>query len=198
MDVAAFGPARFEGRVPYMYLDTAGNVTVGIGHMLATAGAAGRLPFCRQQAGAPAATGEILDAWQKVKACPFGQSIAASRFNPARPPAGWPALPALFLEEDAIDSLFEADMKEHARQLERSLPAFPSLPEPAQEVLLDMHFNLGDSGFSRTRWPKLFAAVEARNWLAASRQCRRQGIQPARNDWAHETLAGLATAGTAV
>ena len=42
MDVAAFGPARFEGRVPYMYLDTAGNVTVGIGHMLATAGAAGR------------------------------------------------------------------------------------------------------------------------------------------------------------
>lgn len=197
MNVATFGPARFEGRVPYMYLDTAGNVTVGIGHMLATATAAGRLPFCRQQPDTPAGAGEISDGWQKVKACPFGQSIPASRFNPARPPAGWPALPPLFLEDAAIDTLFEADMQDHARQLEKSLPDFPSLPEPAQEVLLDMHFNLGDSGFSRARWPKLFAAVDARNWLAASLQCNRKGIQPARNDWARETLAGLAPADAA-
>ncbi|WP_445679303.1 hypothetical protein [Radicibacter daui] len=192
MAASTFGPARFEGRISYMYLDTAGNVTVGIGHMLPSAAAASRLTFHHTGEDRPASAAESAAGWTAVKACPHGQSIPATRFNPARPATGWPALPPLRLEDDEIDALFAADIAEHAHQLEKGLPDFAGLPEPAREVLLDMHFNLGDGGLCKARWPSLFRAVEARDWQTAADQCRRKGIQQARNDWARETLASLA------
>ena len=39
---------EFEGAIPYMYLDTGGNVTVGVGNLLASANDAKQLGFVRR------------------------------------------------------------------------------------------------------------------------------------------------------
>jgi GH24 family phage-related lysozyme (muramidase) len=50
LDTATYLPKLkvFEGSVPYMYLDTTGNVTVGVGKMLPNAAAAQKLGFIRR------------------------------------------------------------------------------------------------------------------------------------------------------
>ena len=57
---------EFEGRVPWLYLDSPGLVTVGVGNMLPNVMAAERLPF--HLAGTPATTDQIKADYKRVAA----------------------------------------------------------------------------------------------------------------------------------
>ena len=61
-------------------------------------------------------------------------------------------------------------------------PDYDSFPLPAQVALLDMIYNLGAGGLGKFQQMK--SVIEAGQWEEAAGQCRRAGIQQARNDWA--------------
>ena len=61
----------FEGSIPWMYRDTVGKVTVGVGVMLPDAPAATALPF--KIAGHPASATEIAAEFARVDAIPMGR-----------------------------------------------------------------------------------------------------------------------------
>ena len=56
---------EFESNVPYMYLDVAGQVTVGIGHAILSEEAACQLPF-KSADGTPASREVIVAAFKKI------------------------------------------------------------------------------------------------------------------------------------
>src|SRR5882724_13364038 len=60
---------RWEGVVPYLYLDSIGLVTVGVGFMLPNVYAASTLPFMNS-AGEPASQVEIALDYNRVKMLP--------------------------------------------------------------------------------------------------------------------------------
>lgn len=145
-----------EGRVPYIYADTRGNPTVGIGHLLREPCDAMRLPFCRKD-GTPATQAEIGSAYGLVR----------STRTPCQ---------LVCLSGPAIDAIFAADLLEKARLLYRNF-GNESIPRPAVLALFDMAFNLG--GFYS--FPKLRLAVLTGDWKLAAAESHREGIAERRN-----------------
>ena len=169
---------QFEGSVPWMYLDTAGKVTVGVGSMLPDARAAGRLRFL---AGDRAATTEEI-------ARDFARVSGLSKGKPApfyRKTGG------LRLTEETIDERLREVLEGFEGYLRSHIRDYDGLPDAAKMALLDMVYNLGPGRLFQ-EYPKLLAAVEARNWTGAAAASLRRGPGAARNAWTREQFLDAA------
>ena len=170
----------FEGSIPFMYVDSTGNVTVGVGNMLPTAAAAQNLAFQRRPdptanppvtVARPATAAEILADFNNVARQPQGQTAGFYR-----------QFTKLDLPDAAIDSLLDTRVTEFCVGLTAAFPGFPQYPDEVSAALFDMAFNLGLTKLTG-EFPKFCAAVKRRDWVTASAQCRRNGIQESRNTW---------------
>lgn len=161
--------APFEGRVPYMYLDTEGYVTVGVGAMLPTPQAAIALVWkWRDRVGEPNEI-EIADEWLHVHSQQKGLVASAYKM--------WTTMD---LVPSEIDRLFTRRLHDFSDALERIFPVFPDWPEDAQLATVDMAYNLGSAAIPR-HWPKLTEALHTQNWRAAADECRRPQAHEGRN-----------------
>lgn len=145
-----------EGRVHWMYLDTIGLVTCGIGHMLPDAEAAAKIRF------APASA--IRGDFARVKAQPFGYKYAASyfeRFSTCR------------ISDEAINELFAATARTFVSQLVERFPGFGSWPWPAQQATFDMIYSLGMARLKK--YTHMLASLDRQDFRQASAECFRHG-----------------------
>lgn len=157
---------QFEGVVPYMYRCTGGEVTIGAGHAIQAAADAGNLSW--SIGGAPAAPEQAQSDFAAVAAAPRG--LVAS---------GYESLTQCRMSADDIDALLASDVQLFESKLAAALPRWQAYPEPAQEALFDMGYNLGVGGL--LKFHQLLAAVDAGQWTTAAAQCHRLGIGDARN-----------------
>jgi len=171
---------EFEGVFSYMYVDTTGNVTVGVGKLLANAAAAQKLAFVRRAD--PTAKPPV------VAGSASADEIKADFDRVDQQPAGklanfYKQFTKLDLPDKVIDSLLNDHVVEFRASLRNSFPDYDSYPSEACAALFDMAFNLGltklTSGF-----PRFCRAVKEKSWAAAAKESRRNGIGDSRNDWA--------------
>ena len=85
----------FEGCIPWMYLDTVGKVTVGVGFMLPDSDAAAALPF--QLEGQAATADEITDDFGRVTGMAAGH-VAGYYKQPDSPQLPQSAIDAQLLK----------------------------------------------------------------------------------------------------
>ena len=161
--------ARFEGSVPWMYLDTVGKVTVGVGLMLPDAMAATVLPFLLT--GQPAAPDIIAAEFHRVSSLPKGM---LPHFYQA------PGSPGLAPE--TIAEKLQTVLTGFEEKLRARLPGYDAFPDCAKQALLDMAYNLGPAGLLNG-YPRLMQAIQAGDWARASSICGRRGLSPERNAW---------------
>ena len=169
---------QFEGSVEWMYLDTVGKVTVGVGLMLPNAQAAQALAFA---AGERAATAEEIAAeFARVSGLKMGR---AAKFYAK---SGGLRLAAETIEQKLRDTLtgFEGYLRKHIR-------GYETLPDAAKIALLDMVYNLGP-GKLFSEYPRLIAAVEAGDWKTAAAHSLRRGPATGRNDWTRQQFLAAA------
>ena len=164
---------RWEGRIPHMYLDTKGLVTVGVGKMLPDVATAQALAFVRRADGLAASAAEIEADFTAVSAQPKGK-LASS----------YKAHTALDLPDAAIDALLRIVVDGFEADLKTNYAGYDTYPVPAKRALLDMIYNLGTAGL--LKFKKLEAAVEASQWTEAAAQCHRVGPSEERNDWTRD------------
>jgi GH24 family phage-related lysozyme (muramidase) len=169
----------FETAVPWMYLDTRGLVTAGIGQMLPDAASAQALAFLHPD-GTPAPPDVIRADFERVRA-----------LAPAQPCHAYRSLTSPTLAADTMATLLAAVTTANDAALRR-LPSYDAFPNPAKLALLDMLYNLGAPKLF-SEYPLLFAAVHNQHWLLASQQCHRTGPNPARNDWTRHQFLAAAT-----
>ena len=165
----------FEGCVPWMYRDSVGKVTVGVGLMLPSAAAACAIPF--QTAEGAAATAEQVAAeFARVDAMAMGKLPSFYRA------AGSLKLPELVIDEklSAVLAGFEATLRAH-------LTGYDKLPDGVKMALLDMAYNLGPEGLLKG-YPKMIRAVETGAWAEAAAESGRGGINAARNAWTRQQM----------
>jgi GH24 family phage-related lysozyme (muramidase) len=170
----------FEGNVPFMYRDTAGWVTVGVGQMLPDVNAAKKYPFLTPLGGV-ATKDEIDKDYHRVYAITAG--LTADKYR---------AQSSLLLPDEYIQSLLMNKLKECDLHLRRHYIRYDLYPELVKLALLDMIYNMGAS--------KLFGqfstfekAVNAQDWNTAAEQCHRKhkGASDNRNAWTrHQFLLG--------
>jgi GH24 family phage-related lysozyme (muramidase) len=170
---------RFEGSIPWMYLDTKGKVTVGIGHMIPDADAATRLPFTLSSE-PPVGRAETADeiavrsAFAVVATAPEG--MLARRYERLTVPR---------LSTAAMRAVHEADTRAFLARIRARFDAFDSYPLPARLAVLDMAYNLGLDGLWR-KFPRWRAACLDQDWRTCAKECRRRDIQASRNLWTRQ------------
>jgi GH24 family phage-related lysozyme (muramidase) len=178
MDVYIDILRRWEGCVPWMYLDTRGYVTVGIGCMLPFIDAALRLPFRNVNVVRAATIDEVKIRYEQVKSLVAGRS--ASLY--------WMDHPRIELPVDACERIaIERLEREFLPALRKIFVGFDSLPLLARVVLVDIAWNVGCTGIEKYR--RLIANVSARDWHAASEEVATVHGRAERNEWRRETMA---------
>jgi GH24 family phage-related lysozyme (muramidase) len=163
---------EFEGCVPWMYRDTVGKVTVGVGLMLPNAVAATALPFILD--GRAATPTEIATEFARVDAMTLGRAAAFYKVPSS-----------LELSQATIDAKLSAVLQGFEADLRTQLPHYDGLPDGVKMALLDMIYNLGPAGLFKG-FPHLIAAVETGSWAQAAAHCMRRGPSTARNAWTRE------------
>ena len=159
-----------EGSISHMYLDTVGKVTVGVGNMLPDADAAVALAFVRRETGERATDAEIRADFASVSAQKMGK-LASSYKHATK----------LDLPDDAIDALLDKRIAGFESGLRKDFPDYDDYPESAKLGLMDMAFNLGNSGLVN-KFPSFTRAARARDWAKCAKECERKGISKTRND----------------
>ena len=159
-----------EGTLPHMYLDTVGLVTVGVGHMIPNAESAQTLSFVVRADGSPATSDQIAADYASVSRQQKG--LLAARYR---------QFTTLDMTDAAIQDLLSADIASVEAGVRSRFAGYDGYPEPAQDALLDMAFNLGVAGLA-SHFPRLKAAAEAGDWTTCAAQCHRNGISEERND----------------
>jgi GH24 family phage-related lysozyme (muramidase) len=163
---------EFEGCVPWMYRDTVGKITVGVGLMLPDPKAAQALPFVL--GARPATPEEIAAEYTRVDTLPLGRASAFYK-SPT----------ALELTQQTIDIKLTSVLEGFEADLRTQLPHYDTLPDTVKMALLDMIYNLGPAGLFKG-FPHLIAAVDAGAWAQAAERCIRRGPSAARNAWTRE------------
>lgn len=114
---------KYEGYTPFMYTDSKGYVTTGIGNLIDPVSMALSLPW-KHANGAPASQQEIVDAWNTVKnAYPGTQSVASQSLTDLR------------LDQQGIAQLVHGKMASNQQTLQGRYPNIAKMPADAQLAL---------------------------------------------------------------
>jgi GH24 family phage-related lysozyme (muramidase) len=183
IDVRAFMAdlRRWEGEHRFMYVDTRGYVTTGIGHLLKKAEAALDLPWQHKATGQRATPAEVRAVFERMcekwadykRENPNGKGIPAPKFEPVSDLV----LPDGFATKLAIDRL----QGEFLPKLKALFPGFDSCPVPAQRALVDMAYNLGVDGLKK-KFPSFVAAWRDGDFALAAKESERSSSRAERND----------------
>lgn len=160
---------KFEGRVPYMYLDVLGLVTVGVGNLVDPVLAAQALPFRFKNRPGVAAPGsaatadQIAAEWQMLK---NDSSLKTRGYKACEP------ITQLELSDDAIDSLVIDRLTKNESFLKRQpwFQDFDTWPADAQLGLLSMAWAMGPAGPGN--FPSFRAACQRLDFNTAAAQCK--------------------------
>jgi GH24 family phage-related lysozyme (muramidase) len=171
----------FEGNPDYLYLDTEGKVTVGVGLMFSSGEALvnSRIVFTVRSSGKRATPNEIKEEFKAISKLPKGRS---TRY--------YEKLGLLKADTSSLESEFAKRINTATSDAivyfnvgrESSSPVyveFSQLPALAQFALIDMAFNLGRPKLLKYR--NLKKALEEGGWEEAAKQSHRRGIQSDRN-----------------
>jgi hypothetical protein len=190
-----------EHPIPYMYVDSTGHVTVGVGHNLTAHRDHKSLPFKttsrferhaviggdkgipiakdKQQPGRDATEDEKQNDFDFLTRHPkLGEhSVLSGRLK---------KYTTLELEQADIDSLFQKDIREAKDGLKRVFgESFDRFPLPCQAALIDLQFNLGslpEKLVDAVKGEGDFAGKsESDRWLAAAKMAHRTKVNDDRN-----------------
>lgn len=171
IDLSVAATIRFEGSVAWMYLDTLGNVTVGVGILLDGVSKALALPFVMQGSLAAATPDAIEADFRRVAALNHGMQAIFYKDTTS------PILPYA-----AINAVLQNVVTQNDRDMQQVFSAWSLYPEKVKLGILDMVYNLGETSLLK-KFPRFVSAVKAQDWATAAVQCQRDGVGSARNTW---------------
>lgn len=190
---------RWEKPVPWMYLDSEGNVTVGAGLKLDTPADAQRLSFLHQGTGRPAGSAEIAAAWTvlaagsgRQRAASLAKKFSAEHFKDESD---------LRIGQGVLDAYRDQHINADYYELRKIYRSFDNIPDNGKRALFDMIYNLGPGrdamGHHRAsglrRYTAMNVAIDAGHWEVAARLSLRHGIAAERNRWTADLFRSCAT-----
>lgn len=182
---------KSEGDIAYMYLDTKGLVTVGIGNLIDPVSLALSLPFqfksnnsASVPAGRIATRAEIESEWKHIKNHPnriqmarFGHKLCATETN-------------LELTVAERRLLFDRKTRSNEIQLRQWFAQWDSWPADAQMAIFAMAWGLG-AAFARN-WPRFTAACNSLDFDAAAKESHVSSWRLERNQATLRLLSNAA------
>lgn len=172
----------FEGRTDYLYVDSGGLVTIGVGCMIPSASVAESLNW----EGGMGAVAIAASEWLAVKDATPGLAAAS-----------YAHLTTNRLSDEEIDKLRDARIASMESELIHTIEGVSLMPQPIAQCLCDMAFNLGSSKLHAQYFgptSKFGPAIYRGDWQTAAAESARRGIQPARNLYARDLIMSAQSA----
>lgn len=196
------GKPSHEGSVPYLYRDTAGLATIGIGNMIPDVDAATRMQAAAIASGnaesgfliteggvqRQATEQEVRDEFNGLDAQPAGCSNATPK--PCKAASHWRSSTSLRVADSYVNELCQGRLAdEFIGGLRRTFPDFDQYPTRVKAALYDLVYNMGPSSLAPPRWPGFRNAINTGDWAAAAAESnRRSPVSDDRNTYVRELL----------
>jgi GH24 family phage-related lysozyme (muramidase) len=162
---------KYEGKINYMYLDSKGYVTVGVGHLLKDLASAQKLSF-KKSNNMLASKDEIKADYEAVKKQPKNRLASFYKKHVK-----------LKLSDLDINTLTNKHIDNFESELKRIFPQFSTYPSEVRLALFDIIFNVGMTDLNN-KWPGLKKAVKAKDWSEAAKESNRKApISTERNKY---------------
>lgn len=88
------------------------------------------------------------------------------------------------ISPNQIYNQFNQQLEIAYSELNKKIMNFIDMPISVQQALVDMQFNMGNNRFSERYWPKLFDAINKKDWKTAAKEAsERKDVQKARREW---------------
>jgi len=174
---------KHEGNFTYMYLDTRGNVTVGVGYLLSTASMTMALSssFSVRSSLEAKKKKSADEAFKKdPKQAVTDEFKAVGALSKGRLPSYYKTNTTLDLAQSKVDALLKLEVVAAEKSVKGIFEAFDTFPEPAQVAIIDMAYNLGTAGFKQ--YETLISDLKKKDWATAATHCKRTGPSQSRND----------------
>ena len=183
--------AEYEGYVKHLYLDTKGNVTVGVGHMLPDKNAMSGVIMYKVQNDKltqPATLQEKMDEYGSIKKLPFSSITTARSFKQHT---------SLVMKDSDIDFLtnkhidsFHGELKGSYTKAHSYQNNFDDFEPNLQLALFDMAFNLGTPTL-KNNFPKFNTAIKSEDFSTAAKESHRKDIAEERNNFVKNLILSL-------
>ena len=168
-----------EQNLPYIYLDTKGYKTTGVGANIDNWDDFRQVKW--QQNGHPADEASVRQAFDDFEALKqnqqYGQSIVASDFED---------ISNLRIDDNEAKRLLNNHLQQDLAGVKQEVPGFEQLPAPLQEVLLDIKYNTGN--VRQENWPQLHDAIRRKDLNGIKSNVHRRDVGAQRNAWAAEQI----------
>ena len=166
---------KFEGLKLNFYLDSKGILTVGIGQNVNNFNDFKNLNIINKQ------TGNTLNSNQKTDLnSQIMQDISNNTFTEKN-------YSNLEISKNDIYNQFNTMLEKSYNELEQKIDNFDKFPTSVKQALVDMQFNMGNKKFSEDTWPKLFKAIDNRDWQTAGKEAsQRKDVQKSRREWTYK------------
>jgi GH24 family phage-related lysozyme (muramidase) len=152
-----------EGCVTWLYCDTRGLVTIGIGNLVKMASDAEALPLSHGDTGLEATSEEKRQAHRAVM----------TAFRDGRPAIYYAEVSDLRITKEFAHELLNQRLEgAFLPALRRRFPEFDQWPQQAQRVAVDMIYSLGERGLVE-RFPHFVHACRIQDWGLAAQHCTR-------------------------
>jgi GH24 family phage-related lysozyme (muramidase) len=161
IDIFPSFTANFEGRIPYMYQDVLGLITIGLGCLIDPIEMAMELAFLRKSDNKYATDNEIASEWHAIK---DDKTLAKRGHLVAK------KITTLYLSEQAIDSLASKRMSQFERDLKKGFQDWDNFPANAQLTIMSMAWAMGSLFYKE--FPKFTKSCNLKHWLEASTECK--------------------------
>ncbi|MGE8461904.1 MAG: hypothetical protein ACN6P0_12610 [Pseudomonas capeferrum] len=159
---------HYEGYTDFMYRDSEGFVTAGVGFMMLDEDSALAYPFL-DDSDNPASDEQKRAEWRLIHSLP--QNYIADWYEDHA---------SLYLTDEFINSKLSSTIDENFSALSRIFPDIEEFPSAARVALQDMVYNTGEGGLRA--FVLLRAAIERRDWQTAAGESHRVGPGPERNN----------------
>ena len=178
---------KYEGRIPHLYLDTVGKVTVGIGHMVPNKVAINSVTMYKKGAKSllVATTAEKHAEYDAIKKLPYGMSYGAASYE--RHTTLVMTDVDINAQRDKHIQSFYSELKGYYTAANGFAEAFDAMPVEVQKALFDMVFNLGITKL-KNQYVKFNGFLKSAKWSDAAKQSNRVGISPLRNKYVFDLL----------
>lgn len=170
MDQFSF-TSKWEGIYPFLYLDSKGIMTCGVGFRVYGREDLKRFP------------------WDRLIAAQ-ADYVEVERLGPGHTLTEYHLVTAARLSYEGMQQMFENEVLGVRSELQRAGWKLQNHPVPVQIAIIDLAYNLGMHGIEKFK--RFRAAIDARDYGQAAIESHRKDVQEARNVATAELLRSAA------
>jgi GH24 family phage-related lysozyme (muramidase) len=185
---------KYESSIPFLYQDSVGQVTIGVGHLVPSELKATALALRRRSDRQPATADEKKAAWKAVKAENRYYVGAKDHKQHVYGAGHYEKSSPLYMDSTDIDQLTEDHIVEFEAYLKKAFSKqngyqtdFDGMPDNVRLALFDMMFNMGPTRFPRP-WHNLVEAIKKTDWKKAADSSNRPQVNLERNAYVKSLL----------